>query len=222
MQFPFLHNQAGTVLVQGVPDRLHLGQNEPAFRRGQINRRHQHHQIIFIHQPFQRGNLMLQPIFKRHDLFLSLSLCDEATRTALWDVLKYGSDNNPRRIKRFFNIFNLLVQISGLNTPAGQNMIAGQKMLAKAIMLQLRFPAFYETLLENPAALNRLQSLARMKPADRTPYLADDPVLAEYYADRDLRRFITHTAAIACADDELLKYLQLTRAVHLPAGPKED
>lgn len=145
-----------------------------------------------------------------------LSLCDAATKDAVWEVLKSGSDANPRRIKRFFNIFRILKEISGLKTPEEQ------KLLAKVIMLQLRFPTFYAALVETPAYLNSLHSVARMKPADRQPYLTNDPALDGFYADRDLRRFVTHTSAIACTDSELVKYLQLTHAVHMTGGAKED
>jgi hypothetical protein len=135
------------------------------------------------------------------------TLCDGSTKEACFEVLREGSGNNPRRIKRFLNIFGILKELSGAE------ILSEQKLLAKVIMLQLRFPAFYESLVENPGYLNSLGSITKMLPQDRQHYLADDPELNEFYEDRDLCRFVSNTLQIGCTDDELVDYLRLTHAV---------
>lgn len=144
------------------------------------------------------------------------TLCDESTRKAIFEVLKYGSDNNPRRIKRFINIFNILREISDLGTPDEEG------LLAKVVMLQLRFPTFYEFLAENPSYLNSLNAIVQMNFSNRQSYLADDARLNEFFSNRDLRQFILNTLHIACTDTELGKYLRLTHAVSMTEVIKEE
>lgn len=136
-----------------------------------------------------------------------LTLCDGVTREASFEVLKYGSDNNPRRIKRFLNIFNILKEVFDFET------LDDEKLLAKVIMLQLRFPAFYEFLVENPTYLNSLDTVTQMDSHNRQSYLADDPKLNEFFSNRDLQQFVSNTSQIACTDTKLVKYLRLTRAI---------
>jgi predicted KAP-like P-loop ATPase len=145
-----------------------------------------------------------------------LTLCDESTKNVIWEVLKYGSDNNPRRIKRFFNIFNILKQISHFETHDEE------RVLAKVIMLQLRFPTFYEFLIESPSYLNSLDAVTGMLPEKRQSYLANDQKLKEFFDNRKLRQFISNTSKIACTDSELMKYLRLTNTVSMTEVIKED
>src|SRR5512138_2313549 len=145
-----------------------------------------------------------------------LAACDESIQKAIWPVLKYGSDNNPRRIKRFLNIFNILREISGFTT------YNEERLLAKVIMLQLRFPTFYETLVENPTYLNNINNLAKANSINKPPDITADSKLKEFFCDRDLRRFITNTVEIACTDTELVKYLRLTHAVSMTEITKEE
>ena len=145
-----------------------------------------------------------------------LTLCDEPTKNAVWEVIKHGSDNNPRRIKRFFNIFNILKKISPVKT------YDEERLLAKVIMLQLRFPVFYEFLVENPSYLNSLDALTGMTPDKRQSYLANDQKLKEFFNNRELRQFISNTSKIACTDSELIKYLRLTNTVSMTEVVKEE
>jgi len=144
-----------------------------------------------------------------------LTLCDVSVKNTIWEVLKYGSDNNPRRIKRFFNIFNILKEISDPRVPDKE------RLLAKVIMLQLRFPTFYESLVENPSYLNSLNSVIQMDSPKRQSYLTNDSELNEFFSNRDLRQFISNTLQIACTDSELVKYLRLTHVVSITEVVKE-
>ena len=144
------------------------------------------------------------------------TLCDESTKKAIFEVLKYGSDNNPRRIKRFINIFNILREVSAIGT------FDEERLLAKVVMLQLRFPTFYEFLVENPTYLNSLNAVVQMNPPNRQSYLADDVSLNEFFSNRDLQQVISNTLNIACTDTELAKYLRLTHAVSMTEVMKEE
>ncbi len=63
-------------------------------------------------------------------------------------VLEAGADGNPRRIKRFINALRLLGSIASGDLE--------EAPLAKIVMLQLRFPEFYQFLCGDPDAIDNL------------------------------------------------------------------
>lgn len=134
--------------------------------------------------------------------------CDDSTRKACFNVLKYGSDNNPRRIKRFLSLFNILKRTSDIEE-------LDEKLLAKIIMLQLRFPAFYEFIAKNPAKLNRLNNVIRMDSLKKQKFFDNDPDLEIFDKDRELNQFLLNTLKIACREDKLIDYLRLTHIISI-------
>lgn len=132
------------------------------------------------------------------------SLCDDSTLDSCFDIIDKGSDKNPRRVKRFLNIFNIQKQLSSIAD-------LDEKMLAKTIMLQLRFPIFYDLLLKNPEYLNLLNSVIRMPEEKREKYLKKDSNLSVLFNDYKLRYFLENTITIKCSETQIIEYLQLAQ-----------
>lgn len=118
-------------------------------------------------------------------------------------IIKVGAGNNPRRIKRFINSLNLLRSIAS-------DKDIKESILAKIVMLQLRFPRFYQFLCYNPDAIDDMLALSD---GQETPETPDKTAYEEFINEKELRDFLIDTQDIR-PDDLWDPYLRLTAMIN--------
>lgn len=117
------------------------------------------------------------------------------------DIIKAGTGNNPRRIKRLINTLSLLRSIASeadLEVP----------VLAKIIMIQLQFPNIYQLLCSDPTNIDKLTKICE---TDK-PYNAPDYNAYKAYFEKETEiiPFLYKTRHIYPKDNLWDSYFYLT------------
>jgi len=110
-------------------------------------------------------------------------------------LVRLGTERNPRRVKRFFNAFEIASENSD---PLS---IEEQCNLAKVLLIQLGFPEFYQRLTKAPHLLNNLAC------AERQAWT--NAGVQELYEDDRLRRFLSRTRSISPEAKEVLRWVRV-------------
>lgn len=122
-------------------------------------------------------------------------------------VIQSGSDNNPRRIKRFLNTFALLRYVA-------DSAELDQVLLAKVIMIQISFPDFYKELISAPIILINITNAINATQQEQHEFLSRHPRLTRFMEDARLRDFLSTTKQHTANAISLKPYLELTHTVY--------
>lgn len=154
-----------------------------------------------------------------------LPAADESSMRALLDVaeeypvlrsdqmrtlVRSATGGNPRRVKRFMNLFWVLAHIGGDLAEADQ------LRLGKVLMIQLRFPQLFRRLARDLTLAQSLSDAVISGPVALAARTRDaPPAERELLENADLVRFLQETSAISVKDSEIRRWVLLTSA-HAP------
>jgi len=83
------------------------------------------------------------------------------------EIISKGIKSNPRRIKRFLNLFELQVSLAKNKGILGKDKELDEELLAKWCILEFEFPDFMEEVKRNHELLILMQKTARSKERDK-------------------------------------------------------
>ncbi len=86
-------------------------------------------------------------------------LADDVT---MWELIRANMDNNPRRIRRFVNTFNLAIATLARGTSPTEER---QRQVAVLLMFREKYPAFFEMLRRDEELLEQLEYATENRPA---------------------------------------------------------
>lgn len=92
---------------------------------------------------------------------------------------------NPRKLKRFLNIYEMrrsLSKVLGLNLE--------NEYLVKFLLLQAKYADFYRDLENYPGLLRQIRDILSLTEEERRERLAKSDLLKKYYSDNELLRFL--------------------------------
>lgn len=92
---------------------------------------------------------------------------------------------NPRKLKRFLNIYEMrrsLSKVLGLNLE--------NEYLVKFLLLQAKYADFYRDLENYPGLLRQIRDILSLTEEERKERLAKSDLLKKYYSDNELLRFL--------------------------------
>lgn len=123
---------------------------------------------------------------------------DEAARTEMARLVRYGMSRNPRRVKRFANSFMIASRI------AEEVSSESQLILAKVLVLQMSFPGFYRELFRDPGLIKKVST------PDKAVWEREG--IGHLYEDMSLRRFLEHTRRIRSEAAQVRRWIRLAQA----------
>jgi hypothetical protein len=132
-----------------------------------------------------------------------LSSDDELLR----EVVKRGTDCNPRRVKRFVNAF----AVASATAPSTFS-LSEQRAFAKVLSLQMAFPEFYRALAGRSHLLKKVEKGFRERPGDGGA-VATEPDVGRFSADFALGRFLEKTKEIPLAPKEIRRWSRVAGVV---------
>lgn len=134
---------------------------------------------------------------------------DEAIRTLIVE----GTKCNPRRIKRFINVFWVLSAIATYSPNEVEVTLSEeeQRNLAKILLIQMRFPQLYYALVDDFGLIANLTAICQQDAGDRDSALSVKPSYKEFYDDKEVRNFIVKTSQIRCEKEQIMKWVLLTK-----------
>lgn len=142
----------------------------------------------------------------------ALSLLDPHDQTVslrsnaiLCQLIIEGTQGNPRRIKRFLNAFLILKKISG---ELGED---EHCRLAKILMIQMRFPSFYDALSKDLDLITYFSDVLQMTSQERERIINSNKSLDSFYQDAQLRNFLDKTRNVSCLRDQIVRWILLTK-----------
>jgi hypothetical protein len=92
---------------------------------------------------------------------------------------------NPRKLKRFLNIYEMRRSLSDVLQLNLEN-----EYLIKFLLLQTKFSNFYRDLENYPGLLRQIKDVISLTEEERKERLAKSELLKKYYADNELLRFV--------------------------------
>jgi len=92
---------------------------------------------------------------------------------------------NPRKLKRFLNIYEMRRSLSEVLELNLEN-----EYLIKFLLLQAKFSDFYRDLENYPALLGQIKDVTSLTEEEKKEKLAKSELLQKYYADNELLRFL--------------------------------
>ena len=92
---------------------------------------------------------------------------------------------NPRKLKRFLNIYEMRRSLSEVLELNLEN-----EYLIKFLLLQIKFSDFYRDLENYPGLLRQIRDVTSLTEEDRKERLTKSELLKKYYADNELLRFL--------------------------------
>lgn len=122
---------------------------------------------------------------------------DQAARTEMARLVRYGMSRNPRRVKRFANSFMIASRI------AGEVSSESQLILAKVLVLQMSFPRFYRELVRDPGLIEKVST------ADKSVWERED--IGRLHEDLLLRRFLEQTRRIPSEAAQVRPWIRLAQ-----------
>lgn len=123
-------------------------------------------------------------------------------------LIRIGTNRNPRRVKRFLNGFTIASRIAGELSPEEQ------LSLAKILLIQMRFPDFYRSLMEDSGRVERLSD------ADLTTW--EQEGLGRLYKDVALRQFLRETHEIPSHKRDVRRWVRVADVQAASAEELED
>jgi len=126
------------------------------------------------------------------------------------EMLLYGTQANPRRIKRFINTFYVLAE---MQRAAGKEMSdqGDVQRLALTLLTQTHFRAVYEHLVDEPGILARYHDLMQRPASEREDEIARSHALRAIYEDRFARRFFEFARDTDCSAEKMREWVLLAR-----------
>lgn len=150
-----------------------------------------------------------------------------AANDAFWELVEIGFGSNPRRVKRYINVFNLAVAISRQELSADQELpISRQLQLAKLLIIRSEHRELFNHLLYHPAALTQLEnSPALPQPTSNEKVEVDrerDQVLARFLRSESLTMLLNARPGAYYEHPPApgpLELARMLRTVRLASGP---
>jgi ABC-type dipeptide/oligopeptide/nickel transport system ATPase subunit len=124
------------------------------------------------------------------------------------EMILSGAGRNMRRLKRLINQLNLVVGIAGIQS-ANDSLVA---VLTKLLVLQTRFPEFYNVIEQHPDAISRFHQLLSAKDAAACQKILELlPMLESYQENQPLTDFFRKSTQVTCPNTkEVEQLMQLT------------
>ncbi len=120
------------------------------------------------------------------------------------DMVLSGADQNMRRLKRLINQLRFMITVAGIEK-AKETPVA---VLTKLLVLQTRFPDFYEVVERHPEAIQLFhQFLAAKDQNSRQNVLERLLVLEQYAENLSLTTFFRESAQVTCHDTKQVEQL---------------
>ncbi|MGD2249062.1 MAG: P-loop NTPase fold protein [Candidatus Methanofastidiosia archaeon] len=124
-----------------------------------------------------------------------LNLLKEHTKTFSADEYKALTEHdlliirenefNPRKLKRFLNIYEMRRSLS-----RGLELNLENEYLIKFLLLQAKFADFYHDLERSPVLLREMKKLVSLPEEKRKQKFSESKLLKEHYSNSDLLRFL--------------------------------
>lgn len=92
---------------------------------------------------------------------------------------------NPRKLKRFLNIYEMRRSLSEVLELDLEN-----EYLIKFLLLQIKFSDFYRDLENYPGLLRQIRDVTSLSEEDKKEKLTKSELLKKYYSDNELLRFL--------------------------------
>lgn len=137
------------------------------------------------------------------------SFIDGVTQRAitkeLISIISAWALNNPRRIKRFVNSYSLfesMVNMKNLNNI----------FFAKVLMLQLKFPTFFQAIIQRPEYYVIVDKAIRESQKEKEIIKSTHPLLSKFIDDSTLESFLNTTSHI---QEDIAKYLDIIESNYM-------
>lgn len=121
-------------------------------------------------------------------------------------LIQVGMDRNPRRIKRFTNAYSVAL------STAHETSVDERLTLAKVLIIQMKFPRFYQELTRAPGLIAKLENID-----DETAWVNAD--MGHLYEDRELRHFLLRTKEIPASFASVMRWIRVAQTL---AGIDDD
>ena len=113
-----------------------------------------------------------------------------AESNEFWELVEIGFGANPRRVKRYINVFNLATAILNL-TGSSRDAIIGRLQLAELLIIRSEHREFFRHLTRSPGAWRRLEEAVA---APKEP--GGEATVDSARVDADLRKFAEDSALV--------------------------
>ncbi|KUN89327.1 KAP family P-loop NTPase fold protein [Streptomyces griseoruber] len=142
---------------------------------------------------------------------------------AFWELLRRGLGANPRRLKRFVNVFNMAMEVSIAQAGGASLDRAFHLQLAVLQMIRSRHRAFFHVLAAEPRSWDTLAGYFRQvqdDPAERPRLLSGLPSeLHLFGADRALERLLTQRGSLRVPPPTPQTVRAMITTLRATAGP---
>ncbi len=133
------------------------------------------------------------------------------------NIISGGIKSNPRRVKRFINLFELQRSLADNKGILGKNKGLEEELLTKWCVLEFEFPDFIDEVRLNPELLILMQKISRSEDRDKVIRELDDKdrkSYEKYFKERGIMN------VLKCGEKEFIKglvknYIYQTREVAL-------
>lgn len=120
------------------------------------------------------------------------------------EMVLSGAGQNMRQLKRLVNQLKLILAIAGIKSAKA----APVAVLTKLLVLQTRFPEFYELLERHPQVIQLFhQYLSSKDKSNRQSLLERLPALEQHVENQPLSNFFRSSAQVTCADTTQVEQL---------------